>query len=108
MGDLSETDLRQEPAMLKAAKMAHFQRRAVLAQHLEDSLHSLCSFGDCQAFARNMLLLGESRHGPCTKGASKDAEPVSPTTLQHVWQALHTLGLRDRLIVQLADQARQS
>lgn len=86
--EVSERDFGLEQAMLKAATMAHYQRRAILTKRLEDALCNLCSFGDNLAIA----WYGES-HGT--------------ENLPQVWQALHTLGLRDRRVEQLAEQARQ-
>lgn len=81
-----------EPAMVRGTKAQYYQRRAGLAGRLDEALGQLVSFGDrCATFKESIRL---------EEGAASE-----PTTLEHVWVALHTLGLRRSKAELLAQKA---
>jgi len=90
---ISAPDTSAEPAMVRAAKMQYYQRRAVLTTRLEDVLGQLLTFGDRCATARRLVA-----------GGRGDTE----LTLRRVWDALQILDLRQRRVEQLAEQALRS
>lgn len=99
MEGITPSTLSLEPAIVKAMKMGYYQRRAILTAHLEDSLCQLCEFGDCSATARQAVLGGAGRE------EAKSCKALTPTTLQQVWEALQSLGIRERRLEQLSERA---
>jgi len=84
---ISAPDASREPPLVQRAKAAYYQRRAVLASRLEEALGHLCSFQEGQATARSS---------------------AAGTSLNQVWGAFQSLGLRDRRAEQFAEQARHA
>lgn len=97
---ISAPDESSEPSMLRAAKAQYYQRRAILTTRLENALGQLVTFGERSATARRSTL-GAAGQEP------RASDAVAPTTLREVWDALGILGLRDRRVEQLADQANR-